>query len=277
MTPTDVMVGSHDYRLVALSVLISIMAAYAARNLAERTGAAHGRPWIAWLFGGAITDGIAIWSMHYTAMLGYSLPIPILYNWPTVLLSLLVGIIGSAATLLVVSQSKIRWPRALAASIFLGAVGISGMHYTAMAAMRQQAMHEYSPALVTLSVVLAIITSLAALLVTFVFRNGQRHARSFRNHGGAILRGSANPIMHYTAMAAISFIRSDTAMDSSHTVSISSIGVIGISIVPVMILTVALLTTLADRLQKQRALFGELFEQAPEAVALIDANGRPNQ
>ena len=41
-----------------------------------------------------------------------------------------------------------------------------------------------------------------------------------------------------------------------------------------MILVVGLLTSLADRLQKQRARLDELFEQAPQAVALTTADDR---
>ena len=83
--------------------------------------------------------------MHFTGMMAFRLPIPVQYDWPTVLYSLLVGILGSAAALFVVGSDKIGWPRALAASIFLGGVGISCLHFTSMDAMRMQAMHDYSP------------------------------------------------------------------------------------------------------------------------------------
>src|ERR1700675_2547770 len=133
MTTTDLLVGSHDYRFVALSILISIVAAYAANSLVERLRDARGRIWFAWLIGGATADAIGIWSMHYTAMLGYRLPVPVQYDWPTVALSLLVAIIGSASALIAVSHSEISWFRTWGAGIFMGGVGISGLHYTAMA------------------------------------------------------------------------------------------------------------------------------------------------
>ncbi|MBV8317661.1 MAG: hypothetical protein JOZ53_22190, partial [Planctomycetaceae bacterium] len=117
--------NSYDPFLVALSVLISILGAYAALDLSERVRDARGRAWIAWLAGGATADGIATWATHYTGMLSFSLPVPVKYDWPTVLLSLLVSIIGSAAALFVVSRSKVGWPRTLAASIFIGGVSIS--------------------------------------------------------------------------------------------------------------------------------------------------------
>ena len=41
-----------------------------------------------------------------------------------------------------------------------------------------------------------------------------------------------------------------------------------------MVIVVAVLTSVVDRLHKQKALLDELFEQAPQAVALIDGNGQ---
>jgi NO-binding membrane sensor protein with MHYT domain len=72
--------GSYDYRLVALSVLIAAMAAYAALDLGGRITAARGRARLLWLTGGAAAMGTGIWSMHYIGMLAYSLPVVVLYD-----------------------------------------------------------------------------------------------------------------------------------------------------------------------------------------------------
>src|SRR5437870_6306746 len=146
------MIGSYDYRLVALSVLIAICAAYAALDLAGRTTAARGRIRLTWLAGGATAMGIGIWSMHYIGMLAFSLPVPVLYDWPTVLLSLIAAVFASAVALFVVSRKKMGWPQALLGSAIMGG-GIATMHYTGMAAMRMPAMCSYDPWLFTLSVV----------------------------------------------------------------------------------------------------------------------------
>src|SRR5919197_1832610 len=149
------MQGSYDYRLVILSVLIAICAAYAALDLAGRTTAARGRIRLTRLAGGATAMGIGIWSMHYIGMLAFSLPVPVLYDWPTVLLSLLAAIFASVVALYVVSRQKMGWVSVLVGSTFMGG-GIATMHYTGMAAMRARAMCSYDPFLLTLSVVLAI-------------------------------------------------------------------------------------------------------------------------
>jgi PAS domain S-box-containing protein len=272
MTLVVVMVGSYDYGLVALSALIAVLASYTALDLAGRVTAARGAVRTYWLIGGATAMGIGIWSMHFTAMLAFRLPVPILYDWPTVLLSLLLGMLSSGLALFVVCRGSLRSLWAFGAAIFMGG-GIVALHYTCMASMRLAAMCRYSPPLVTLSVAAAIAFSLISLNLTFLFRD-ESTGRRLRKIAGALLMGAAVTTMHYTAMAAASFTPAAEVSDLSHTVSISSLATAGIVIVPVMILGIALVTCLVDRLQKQTALLDELFEQAPQAVALMNVDNR---
>src|SRR3954469_20129422 len=99
-----VLSGVYDVRLVVVSVVIAILSAGAALDLAGRvTLARHlARSW--WLSGGAVAMGIGIWSMHYIGMLAFQLPIPVLYDWPTVLISLLAAVGASWIALFVVSR-----------------------------------------------------------------------------------------------------------------------------------------------------------------------------
>ena len=195
--------GTYDYRLVVLSVLIAVLASYAALDLAARVTAAQGRIRFAWLLGGAAAMGTGIWSMHYIGMLAFSLPIPVLYDWPTVLLSLLAAVFASAISLFVVSRQRMGLVAAMVGSGVMG-VGIATMHYTGMEAMRLSAMCHYSSFLVALSVVLAILISLVALWLTFHFRNDVKE-KWLQKIASAVLMGAAIPVMHYTGMAAASF------------------------------------------------------------------------
>src|SRR3984893_10885278 len=158
MTP-KAMIGHYDYRLVALSVLIAVLASYTALDLAGRTTAARGRVRLTWLAGGATAMGVGIWSMHYIGMLAFWLPVLVLYDCPRVLLSLMAAVFAAAVALFVVSRKKMGWPRALSGSAIMGS-GIATMHYTGMAAMRVPATCYYDPRLLILSVVLAIVISL---------------------------------------------------------------------------------------------------------------------
>src|ERR1700719_2675562 len=244
MAPMN-LIGSYNYALVVLSVLIAIFASYAALDLAGRVTAASGWTRAVWLLGGGGAMGTGIWSMHYIGMLAFILPIPVAYHWPTVLLSLFAAILASAVALGVVSRQKMSRFRALAGSVLMGA-GIASMHYIGMAAMRLSAVSQFNSFLVVLSVAFAILISLAALWITFHFRD-EKTGIGWEKLAGAVVMGAAIPVMHYTGMAAASFTPSGMPADLSHAVSISALGTAGIAVVTFIVLGLALLTSWMDR------------------------------
>jgi len=239
------LIGSYNYALVALSVLIAMFASYAALDLAGRVTAASGWTRAVWLLGGAGAMGTGIWSMHYIGMLALILPIPVAYHWPTVLLSLLAAILASVVALGVVSRQKMGASRAVAGSVLMGA-GIASMHYIGMAAMRLPAICQFNSFLVVLSVVFAVLISLAALWITFHFRD-EKTGIGWEKLAGAVVMGAAIPVMHYTGMAAASFAPSGMPADLSRAVSISTLGTAGIAAVTFIVLGLALLTSWMDR------------------------------
>src|SRR6266436_4831301 len=239
------LIGSYNYALVALSVLIAIFASYAALDLAGRVTAAGGWTRAVWLLGGAGAMGTGIWSMHYIGMLAFILPIPVAYHWPTVLLSLFAAIFASVIALYVGSRQKMGAFRALAGSVLMGG-GIASMHYIGMDAMRLSAVCHFNSFLVVLSVVFAVLFSLVALWITFHFRD-DRKGIDWGKSAGAVLMGTAIPVMHYTGMAAASFTPSSMPSDLSRAISISTLGTIGIAAVTWIVLGLALLTSWLDR------------------------------
>ena len=239
------LIDSYNYWLVALSVLIAMFASYAALDLAGRVTATVGWTRAAWLLGGAVAMGTGIWSMHYIGMLAFILPVPVAYHWPTVLLSLFAAIVASAIALYVVSRQMMNAFRALVGSVLMGA-GIASMHYIGMDAMRLPAMCKLNSFLVVLSVVFAVLISLAALWITFHFRD-EKAGSGWGKTAGAVVMGAAIPVMHYTGMAAASFTLSDMPVDLSHAVSISTLGTLGIAAVTLILLGLALLTSWLDR------------------------------
>jgi len=273
MTSSGLVISaSYDYLLVVLSILISMLAAWAALDLAGRVAAARGGARLAWLIGGATASGLGTWSMHYTGMLALSLPLPVEYDWPTVLASLLPAVFASAVAIFIVSRGKTDFLPTLAGGVLMGG-GVAGMHYTAMAAMRMPAMCHYSVSRSIVSVILPMLLCLAALKFKFLVPGGTQRQR-WSKAASALLMGTANPLMHYAGMTATTFTQSAAAPDLSHAVPISLIGIEGVTIVPIMVLGVALVTSLVDRLQKESALLDELFEQGPLAVVFKDADSR---
>jgi two-component system, sensor histidine kinase and response regulator len=210
--------ATYDFRLVALSVVIAIFASYAALDLAGRVTAARDNARMAWLVGGAVAMGTGIWSMHYTGMLAYHLPIAVYYHIPTVILSLVAAIGASFIALLVVSRPHISLGHVAVGSLLM-ATGISSMHYTGMASMRMSAMHHWDSTFVVLSVVIALIVALAALGLTFLFRD-DKHDKVLKGVC-AIIMGFAIPAMHYTAMAAVNYTSMTEAPDLTNSLDIS--------------------------------------------------------
>ena len=271
--------GSYDYWLVALSVVIAIMASYAALDFAGRVTAASGWYRRLWLIGGATAMGLGIWSMHYIGMLAFTLPVPVMYDWPTVVLSLLAAILASAVALYVVSRTDMGIGQAVVGSLFMGA-GISAMHYIGMAAMRLPAMHHYHAGLVSLSVILAIVISLVALWLAFRARDERRAFG--QKFGSAVVMGAAIPVMHYVGMSAASFSPAPVVPDLTHAVTITSLGTTGIIVVTFMVLGLGLVTAGAGRhfmaqaqeLESTEQRYRALFERSLAGVYRATIDGR---
>src|SRR5258708_2681578 len=138
--------GSYDGRLVALSVLIAACASFVALDLAGRTAAARGGARWRWLTAGAAAMGLGIWSMHYLGMLAFTLPVPVLYDLPTVALSLLAAVAASGVALFVVSRQTLDAAGAIGGSMLMGSA-IAAMHYLGMEAMRLPAMCRWNAVL----------------------------------------------------------------------------------------------------------------------------------
>ncbi|HYM00987.1 MAG TPA: MHYT domain-containing protein, partial [Blastocatellia bacterium] len=246
------MAGSYNYLLVGLSVLIAMSASYVALDLAGRTAAAKGRSRATWLIGGAGAMGLGIWSMHYVGMLAFHLPVPVFYDLFTVVISLLAAVFSSGVALFVVSRKRLGLFSAVCGSIVMGA-GIATMHYVGMDAMRLAGMCVWNYPIVVLSIVIAIVVSLVALWLAFRFKTEVRELAPLKIVSAAVM-GVAVAAMHYTGMAAASFVPSSTPDDLGRAVSISSLGIAGITVVTFMVLAAAAVTSMVDRRFSAQAL-----------------------
>jgi two-component system, sensor histidine kinase and response regulator len=273
MTPdSNYLSGTYNHGLVALSVVIAIGAAYAALDFAGRINGARGKARLIWLLGGATAMGIGIWSMHNTGMLALRLPIPVLYDWPTVALSLSCAILASGVALFFVSRPRMDLPLAMMGSVVMGA-GIAGMHYIGMAAMRLQAMCEYDLRTVILSVDLAVLISLVAIAVIFHLRTEER-STTLKKMTAALVMGAAIPVMHYTGMAAARFVPAATIEGSTaHAVDISDVGIFGIVAVTFTVLGLSVFTSFADRRFSAQALKLESSEYRAQQIMETSFDG----
>jgi len=195
--------SSYNLSLVAWSLVVAMLAAYTALNMASRVVSNEGRTSRWWLVGGAFAMGIGIWSMHFIGMLAFSLPIPLGYDPLLTTLSLFLAIVSSGIALILVCNKQLPWLRLLTGGLLMS-VGIAGMHYLGMAAMLMQPGIVYDPLWVALSLVIAFGASVAALWVCFQLSRSSAYGQLARV-GASVVMGLAIAGMHYTGMAAASF------------------------------------------------------------------------
>src|SRR6266568_3234606 len=196
------MIGNYNSWLVFLSIVVATVASYVALDLASRVAATHGTRY--WLFGGALSMGTGIWSMHFIGMLAFQLPIPMSYDIPITLASLLIAAVVSGFALYTISHGRLSLRRLLLAGLLMG-IGIACMHYTGMAAMQLKPPVRYSPPIFTASVVIAIAASVVALWIAFQLRTETILSAFRKKAGSAVVMGFAITGMHYTGMAAAIF------------------------------------------------------------------------
>ncbi len=157
-----------------------------------------------WLVGGAISMGIGIWSMHFLAMLAFSLPVSVSYDFLLTAVSLIAAILASGLALSLVTRPKVGVSTLLTSATFMG-VGIGVMHYVGMAAMEMSATIRYKPVLFVASVVLAVVVSTVALELFLKFRRQTQGMNKPLQMISAIVMGSGILALHYTGMAAVQF------------------------------------------------------------------------
>jgi two-component system sensor histidine kinase/response regulator len=277
-------VAMHGYSqpsFVVLSIVMAILSAYAALDLAGRVASSRtASSRFAWLVCGSIAMGIGIWSMHYIGMLGYRMSMPVLYDWPTVLVSMLAAILASALALWIVSRRTLTFGATVLGSIFMGG-GIAAMHYIGMAAMRMPASDLYSTPLVVASIVAAIVIAFAALRLTFAYRYTTK-SLSWGKIASALLMGCAIPVMHYLGMAAVSFVPAELPPSTlRHAVNISGLGTASIALVTILLLSLVYLSAFIDRrfnlhaeaLESSEERYRRIISSAFDAFIGIDSDG----
>ncbi|MEI4829602.1 EAL domain-containing protein [Bacillus sp. FJAT-53711] len=198
------LIGFYNNWFVSLSVVISVFVSYAALDLVGRTAHSDEKRRKLWLFFGSITMGVGIWSMHFIGMLAFQLPISIKYDLKLVLFSMFVSCIASLIGLYSVSYLQVKWIHFVLGGSLMG-IAIGAMHYIGMKAMVLVDI-EYDPFLLILSILIAIVASIATLKISFELSKYKNSVRAtIYKLISAIAMGVAIAGMHYTEMAATSF------------------------------------------------------------------------
>jgi NO-binding membrane sensor protein with MHYT domain/nitrogen-specific signal transduction histidine kinase len=270
--------STHDPVLVGLSVVIAVLGSWTALDLLRRMRANAGAAKQWWLAGAAVATGISIWSMHFVAMLAYSLDVPVRYDVKLTVLSLALAVAATAIGFAAVSvPAGPPGPRRIACGGLVMGLGICLMHYVGMAAMRLAAAPSYDTALVVASGLIAVGASSLALVLALGDRPGPGRAV------GALTLGLAITGMHYTGMAAVTFsprLQADAGDPSGIPAQALAIS---IAICTLLLLALALSAAMFDRrielmalreaeaLRRSEARLRAILDQMPIGVLVADA------
>ncbi|QCX75879.1 hypothetical protein C9F11_10995 [Streptomyces sp. YIM 121038] len=151
-----------------------------------------------WLALGSAAIGSGIWTMHFIAMMGFTVKeTPITYDRLTTFASLAVAIVMVGVGIFIVGYRGAKGTALFTGGTITG-LGIASMHYLGMAGMRLGGRLQYNTFTVAASVVIAVVAAIAALWAA-----GQ--VRGFLwSLGASLVMGLAVSGMHYTGMAAVS-------------------------------------------------------------------------
>lgn len=250
---------THQPVLVVFSIVIAILASYTALELAVSM-VEQARHRLVWIAAGAVAQGTGIWSMHFVAMLAFTIPgVQIRYDIPLLLLSYSVAIAGSAVALFAASKPKVTRATKLLCGLAMGAA-IVGLHYIAIAAMRMPVDYTWNYVLVAASVAIAVGASGAGLWLSVRFR-ADLFVRGFLMRAGAgVVVGLAIAGMHYTAMAAMVFLGRSATEPASGLLATAGLAtaVIGASHLILAVAIAGCMANLALALGRQRTMTEEV-------------------
>lgn len=181
------------YLLSYLGSLSGLTATARARRTRER--GRRGR----WLVLAAFAiGGTGIWAMHFMAMIGFTVDgSDVRFDLAITVASWLTAVVVVGIGLFIVGYGPRSVPRVLAAGLFTG-LGVAGMHYAGMGAMRLDGSVNYDRVRVALSLVIAVVAATAALWFTVSVGRARWIAVA------AAIMGVAVVGMHYTGMSAVS-------------------------------------------------------------------------
>ncbi len=254
----------YDTLLVLISLLVAILASYTALNMAERINATQHKGAVLWLTGGAFAMGVGIWSMHFIGMLSFRLPIALGYDLTLTIASLFIAVVASGFALWRISQPTLPIMQLSVSALLMG-IAIAAMHYTGMAALRMRPGIEYDPLLFSLSILIAIAASGAALWIAFTLRKNRPHMKRARAMA-AVVMGAAIIGMHYTGMAAANFPKGSICSAASEGIHPDWLALVVI-IVTLSVLAIALLTSVLDtRLESQTSLLAKSLAVANQEL-----------
>ena len=253
----------HGWITPTVSYVLSVLGSMLGLTCAIRLRAASSRGERTWwlILASVAIGGTAIWSMHFVAMMGFSVVgTPIRYDVALTTASAIIAVVavGSGLAIALVGRGA-QNTRIIIGGILAG-LGVAAMHYTGMAAMRLNGDISYGTTRVGLSIGIAVVAAAVALWLTVTV---QKPVVVFIS---ALVMGVAVNGMHFTGMSAMSVMEHTPDGNLAGATAAAMVVPIGLGVVFTLIgLAYALMAAPTEEDRAAAAYLAARRERTPDA------------
>ena len=275
----EALITAYDPILVLLSILIAILSSFSAFGMVERNiSSRQSSQKIAWNLFAASVMAIGIWAMGFIGILALKPAMPVSYDLPTIILSVLPVICACSMVMWLITQQAFNYLRLLAAGLLL-ASAISLMHYINIAAIRSNTVMFHNAGLVYLASFIAVALAIAALKIqSQAIQQSQYKFITKKHIVSAVVMGLAFSAMHYTAITALQFIPQtpDKVIDglATNTLALMVTVVILLLLLPAIIIPYFLrYKQLINTVNEDAARLHAMMDTSQDALIQMNAKG----
>lgn len=202
--PLTAISGTYNVSYVIISYVVSVIASRIAIMVLQETEISSPVLRLRACCLGALVMGAGIWSMHFTGMLAFKMPMEHSYQPGLTILSMVFAALFSLAVFYNITRENLSFKDILLNAPVMG-IGVSIMHYIGMAAMEMRGDILYLSSYFWASITIAVLASGAAMWIMRYVTRAQTHKRIL-GLSAALIMGLAVCGMHYTGMMATVFV-----------------------------------------------------------------------
>lgn len=260
----------HGWITPTISYVLSVLGSMLGLTCAIRFRSAAGRGERVWwlVLASVSIGGTAIWSMHFVAMMGFSVTgTAIRYDIGLTLASAIIAVFAVGVGLTIALLGKGAQNIRIVSGGVVAGLGVAAMHYTGMAAMKLHGDVSYAMTRVGLSIGIAVVAAAVALWLAVTVR------RPLVVFAAALVMGIAVNGMHFTGMTAMSVDADPSTVQLPGATAGGMLVPIGVAVVFGIIgLAYALMSAPTE---EDRAASAYLAQRREEAAARIPQQAPP--
>jgi NO-binding membrane sensor protein with MHYT domain len=260
----------HGWITPTVSYVLSVLGSMLGLTCAIRFRSAVGRGERVWwlVLASVAIGGTAIWSMHFVAMMGFSVVgTPIRYDVGLTAASALIAVFAVGVGLAIALLGKGAQNLRIITGGVIAGLGVAAMHYSGMAAMKLNGEVSYGMTRVGLSIGIAVVAAAVALWLAVTVR------RPLVIFAAALVMGIAVNGMHFTGMTAMSVDTHPSAGTLPGATASGMLVPIGLAVVFGIIgLAYALMSAPTE---EDRAAAAYLAQRREEAASRIPRQANP--